>query len=70
MFIINTKHLSERNVSYISHAQFALGVCLRLCASSAMYLLHATFPFIQVPDALNLESMSIYLFDKNIEVED
>ena len=70
MFKIDIKHLSDRNITYLSHASFALGIGLRTALSSAMFFAHAALPFIQIPQTLNLESMSIYLFDKNVEVED
>jgi len=70
MFKIDIRHLSERKITYLSHASFALGIGLRMAVSSAMFFVHAAMPFVQIPQHLNLESMSIYLFDKNVEVED
>ena len=70
MFMIDTKHLSARRVSYLSHAMFAVKIGLRMAISSIMFLVHAAAPFVQIQQAFNLESMSIYLFDKNVEAED
>ena len=65
MFKLFKKHLEEKSVSYSSHASFAMDISLRLALSSVVFLVHAIFPFVKIPDCFNLEAMSIYLFDKN-----
>ena len=70
MFKFFTTHLIKKNNTYLNHAQYALEVSLRLAVSSIAFFVHAIFPFIGIPARFNLESTSIYLFDKNIEVGD
>ena len=64
------KHLKERNVSYMTHARFALGIGLRLACSSVIFILHAVLPIIPIPYALNLESTGLYLFEKDNSLSD
>ena len=64
------KHLVERNITYFGHAQIALLISTRLFVSSVLFFLHSIFPFINIPRHFNLESMAIYLFDKNVEIDD
>jgi hypothetical protein len=70
MFKLFTSHPAEKNSSYIEHARLALAIGLRLALSSVALFTHAVFPFIKIPQYFNLEAMSLYLFDKNIEIED
>ena len=64
------KHLKERKVTYLQHFIFALRVSLKLTFASTAFFIHALFPFIKIPYNLNLESMSLYLFERNNELED
>ena len=70
MFKLFTSHPAEKDSTYLEHARLALTIGLRLSASSVMFFIHAVFPFIKIPNCFNLEAMSLYLFDKNIEIED
>ena len=64
------KHLKEKNTTYLQHLVFAMKVSLKLTFSSTAFLVHAFFPFVKVPYDLNLESMALYLFERNNELED
>tara|TARA_B100000287_G_scaffold91323_1_gene83601 strand:+ start:611 stop:838 length:228 start_codon:yes stop_codon:yes gene_type:complete len=70
MFKFLTKHLKERNVSYLSHLGFALEVGLVLSVASLVFVLHALLPFFSIPQKYNLESLALYLFEKNNILED
>ena len=63
------KHLKERNTTYIQHLIFAMKVSLMLTVSSTAFFIHAILPFVEIPYNLNLESMALYLFEKNNELE-
>ena len=45
-------------------------VSVKLSLSSTFFFLHAIVPFIKIPYDMNLESMALYLFEKNNELED
>jgi hypothetical protein len=64
------KHLREKKTSYLQHLVFAMRVSIKLSISSTFFFLHAIAPFIKIPYDLNLESMALYLFEKNNELED
>ncbi len=64
------KHLKERQVSYLDHARFALTISARLAISSIAFLIHAILPLIPVPQSLNLEATSLYLFEKDNSLSD
>jgi len=70
MFKIFTAHPATKGKSYLGHAWFALKISTRLTFSSTFLFIHALFPFIKIPYNLNLESMALYLFEKNNELED
>lgn len=70
MFKYFVKHLKDKGVSYTTHAHFAIAIAIKLAFSSVAFFLHAVFPFIKIPDCFNLEAMSLFLFDKNVEIED
>jgi len=64
------EHLKERKVTYLQHFVFAMKVSIKLTLSSTAFFLHAFFPFIEIPYNLNLESMALYFFERNNELED
>jgi len=64
------KHLKEKNKTYSQHFIFAMRVSLRLTLASTAFFIHAIVPFIKIPYNLNLESMALYLFERNSELED
>ena len=64
------RHLREKNKTYLQHLVFALSVSIKLSLSSTILFIHAFLPFIKIPYDLNLESMALYLFERNNELED
>jgi|TARA_R110002074_G_scaffold280135_1_gene451593 hypothetical protein len=70
MFKFFVKHLKSKSVSYSAHGRLAATIGTRLALSSIAFFLHAIFPFVKIPNCLNLEAMSLFLFDKNVEIED
>ena len=64
------KHLKERKLTYLQHFIFAMRISLKLTFASTAFFIHALFPFIEMPYNLNLESMALYLFERNNELED
>ena len=64
------KHLRERKTNYLQHFVFAMKVSVKLSISSTFFFLHAIVPFVKIPYDLNLESMALYLFERNNELED
>jgi len=63
------KHLEKKKVGYLQHFLFALGVAYKLSLSSLFFTIHAILPFIPIPYNLNLESMALYLFERNNDLE-
>jgi hypothetical protein len=59
------KHLKLRNKTYTQHARFACAIGIRLLATSIVFLVHGILPFIPIPEVLNLEETSLYLFEKD-----
>jgi hypothetical protein len=64
------KHLKKKKLSYLKHFIFAMRVSWKLSLASTAFFIHALLPFIKIPYDLNLESMALYLFEKNNELED
>ena len=64
------KHLKERKINYLQHFVLAMRISLRLSLSSTIFFIHALVPSIKIPYNLNLESMALYLFERNNELED
>ena len=64
------KHLRENNTTYLQHFVFAMKVSLKLSLSSTAFFVHALLPFIKIPYSLNLDSIALYLFERNNELED
>jgi hypothetical protein len=64
------KHLKEKKTTYLQHFIFAMRVSLRLTLASTAFFIHAFVPFIKIPYNMNLESMALYLFERNNELED
>ena len=50
------KHLKENNETYLSHMIFAAKMSTHLFIRSVFFMLHAIFPFIDVPESLNLKN--------------
>ena len=70
MFGLFTKHPESIGQTYFQHASFAVKIGMKLFLSSCMFLIHGIFPFIKIPELLNLESTALYLFEKNNELDD
>ena len=64
------KHLKKKNINYLQHFMFAMRVSVKLSVASTIFFLHAVLPFVKIPYGLNLESMALYLFERNNELED
>jgi len=64
------KHLRDKKVSYFHHLVFAMKISIKLTLSSTAFFIHALLPLIKIPYSLNLESMALYLFERNNELED
>ena len=64
------KHLKEGKTTYLKHFIFAMRVSFRLTLASTAFFIHAAVPFIKIPYNLNLESLALYLFERNNELED
>lgn len=62
-------HLKTKKLSYAQHFLFAFKVAFKLSLSSLFFTVHALLPFIPIPYSLNLESMALYLFEKNNDLE-
>jgi len=50
------RHLKENNETYLSHLLFAAKMSIHLFVRSVFFMFHAIFPFIDVPDSLNLNN--------------
>ena len=50
------KHLKENNETYLSHMMFAGKMSIHLFIRSILFMFHAIFPFINVPESLNLKN--------------
>ena len=70
MLDLFTKHPKSTNQTYFQHAFIAISIGIRLLRSSSMFFIHSIFPFIKIPELLNLESTALYLFEKNNELDD
>ncbi len=64
---LDFNHLKDRNVTYLEHAKFALGICANLACSCVWFAVHGVLPCVQIPESFNLEAMAEYLRIKNEE---
>jgi len=55
---------------YFKHACRMMKISIRLSLSSTAFFFHAIFPPFKVPYKLNMDSIALYLFEKNNEFED
>ena len=58
-------HPTDQGETYIQHMKFAFSLASRMGISSVFFLTHGFFPFIEIPSFYNLESMSLFLREKN-----
>lgn len=63
-------HPHHQGVSYFAHMQFAMGIGMQLGLSVIAFILHAIFPFIDIPRSLDLEATSRFLQEQNNWIED
>lgn len=63
------KHLKENNTSYMQHFRFACRIGLSLIFRGYVFLIHAFFPFANIPKPWNLEQTSRDLHNWNEEAE-
>jgi len=66
---IFTEHTHAQGVSYIEHAQFAIGIAWRLLRSVLAFSLHAVLPFITIDRQFDLEATSAFLLERNHFIE-
>ncbi len=64
-----TAHTKKQGVTYIEHWIFAMGIAWRLLASVVAFALHATMPFIDIKQRLDLEATMAYLDERNDWIE-
>jgi hypothetical protein len=60
-----TKHPHSVGETWYQHFKFSVKIGIRLLVSSLYFLLHATFPFIELYKKYNLMDTSKWLNDKN-----
>ena len=60
-----TKHPHSVGETWYQHFKFSAKIGLRLLVSSLYFLLHATFPFIELYKKYNLMDTSKWLNEKN-----
>ena len=63
------KHLKDNNVSYVKHFCFAFKVGASLVIRGYIFIMHAFFPFGNIPGKWNLEQTSLDLYNWNKEAE-
>ena len=64
-----TTHTQAQGVTYVEHADFAMGIALRLMISVIAFALHAIFPFIDIAKRHDLEATMAYLNERNEWIE-
>ena len=62
-----TEHPETVGENWLQHCKFSCGVGIRLLASSILFIIHGLFPFISIPEQLNLDYTSKWLEVKNVE---
>lgn len=56
--MIDCRHLSKNNETYLSHFVFALKVGLFFLLCGVTFILHAVVPWLEIPERLNLSSIT------------
>ena len=65
-----TKHPQDTvGETWYEHFKFSAGIGLRLLITSIYFLVHATFPFIELKRKYNLMDTSSWLSEKNFDRE-
>lgn len=64
-----TTHTRAQGVTYLEHADFAMGISIRLMISVIAFALHAIFPFIDIARRHDLEATMAYLNERNEWIE-
>jgi hypothetical protein len=55
---------------YIKRLYYMMKISVKLSLSSTAFFFHALFPPFKIPHELDMDSMALYLFEKNNELED
>jgi hypothetical protein len=55
---------------YFKHMCYMMKISIRLSLSSMAFFFHAIFPSFRIPYDLDMDSIALYLFEKNNELED
>jgi hypothetical protein len=62
-------HPHSKGQTYLEHLLTALNIGLRLFMSASAFVLHSIFPFIPIPQPLNLEATGLFLLRENQFIE-
>jgi len=62
-----TKHPATINETWWGHFKFSFGIGIKLFVSAMLFIIHGIFPFVTIPEQLNLENMSNWLEIRNEE---
>ena len=69
MFNLFTKHPKENGHSgFFSHLFFSGEIALRMAIATCVFTVHAIFPFIPMPEFLDLKETTKYLIDKDQQI--
>ena len=64
-----TFHPHKQGLSYFEHWLFAMGIAIRLFASTVAFAVHALLPFVPIRPTLDLEATAARLLERNQFVE-
>jgi hypothetical protein len=67
---MKTRHTAETGQTYFQHFLFAMSVGFIMLISSCFFIIHGAVPWVAIPWRFNLNSMALWLFDKNQALED
>ena len=60
-----TKHPTLQEMTWGQHCWLALIVAIRLLLTAIIFFVHAVFPFIKIPEWLNLLDSATFLIKEN-----
>lgn len=63
------EHPHSKGQTYLEHLFTASNIGLRLLISASAFILHSIFPFIPIPQPLNLEAIALFLLQENQFIE-
>jgi Family of unknown function (DUF6356) len=64
-----TVHPLSKGQTYLEHLLTASTIGLRLLISAFAFILHSIFPFVPIPQPLNLEALALFLLQENQFIE-